>query len=58
LFNLELQKDASVALKLQNPNVALSFRRPPRSGIEESQLVELLQMLSSVVLSSASDRWS
>nr|GEZ26618.1 RNA-directed DNA polymerase, eukaryota [Tanacetum cinerariifolium] len=29
-----------------------------RSGIEESQLTELLQILSSVVLSPASDRWS
>ncbi|GKC98949.1 RNA-directed DNA polymerase, eukaryota, reverse transcriptase zinc-binding domain protein, partial [Tanacetum coccineum] len=58
LFNLELQKDASVAFKLQNPNVALSFRRAARSGIEESQLTELLQMLSSEVLSPASDRWS
>ncbi|GJW54869.1 RNA-directed DNA polymerase, eukaryota [Tanacetum coccineum] len=38
-FNLELQKDVSVALKLHNSNVILSFRRPPRSGIEESQLL-------------------
>nr|GEX45414.1 RNA-directed DNA polymerase, eukaryota [Tanacetum cinerariifolium] len=51
LFNLELEKDASVALKLLNPNVTLSFRIPPRLGIEESQLIELLHMLSLVVLS-------
>ncbi|GKB10552.1 RNA-directed DNA polymerase, eukaryota [Tanacetum coccineum] len=56
LLNLELQKDASIALKLQNPNVAFSFRKPPRSGIEESQLIKLLQMLSMVTLSLASDR--
>nr|GEX57522.1 RNA-directed DNA polymerase, eukaryota, reverse transcriptase zinc-binding domain protein [Tanacetum cinerariifolium] len=31
LFNLELQKDANVASKLQASNVASSFRRPPRS---------------------------
>nr|GEZ61785.1 RNA-directed DNA polymerase, eukaryota [Tanacetum cinerariifolium] len=30
LFNLELQKDANVASKLQASNVASSFRRPPR----------------------------
>nr|GEY45561.1 RNA-directed DNA polymerase, eukaryota [Tanacetum cinerariifolium] len=35
-FNLELQKDISVALKLQSNDFALSFRRWPRSGIEES----------------------
>ncbi|GJX87568.1 hypothetical protein Tco_0339582 [Tanacetum coccineum] len=58
LFNLELQKDAFAASKFQMPNVVCSFRRPPRSGIENSQLLELVQMLSSVSLSSASDRWS
>nr|GEV69974.1 RNA-directed DNA polymerase, eukaryota, reverse transcriptase zinc-binding domain protein [Tanacetum cinerariifolium] len=57
LFNLELQKDASVASKLQIPNVASTFRSP-RSGIENSQHSELVQMLSSVSLSSACDRWS
>nr|GEX82477.1 hypothetical protein [Tanacetum cinerariifolium] len=31
LFNLELQKDANVASKLQASNVASSFRRPSRS---------------------------
>ncbi|GJS60496.1 RNA-directed DNA polymerase, eukaryota, reverse transcriptase zinc-binding domain protein [Tanacetum coccineum] len=57
-FNLELQKDISVALKLQSPDLASSFRRRPRSGIEESQFLELQQLLSSVVLSSANDRWT
>ncbi|GJT25528.1 hypothetical protein Tco_0895465 [Tanacetum coccineum] len=37
LFNLDLQKDASVAQKFQNPDFAVSFRRRPRGGIEESQ---------------------
>nr|GEW57794.1 RNA-directed DNA polymerase, eukaryota [Tanacetum cinerariifolium] len=58
LFNLELQKDANVASKLQASNVASSFRRPPRSGIENSQFIELGQILSSISLSSASDRRS
>nr|GEX20091.1 GDSL esterase/lipase At5g22810-like [Tanacetum cinerariifolium] len=31
LFNLELQKDANLASKLQASNVASFFRRPPRS---------------------------
>ncbi|GJY77215.1 RNA-directed DNA polymerase, eukaryota [Tanacetum coccineum] len=52
LFNLELQKDANVASKLQASNVASSFRQPPRSGIENSQFIELEQILSSISLSS------
>nr|GEZ62234.1 RNA-directed DNA polymerase, eukaryota, reverse transcriptase zinc-binding domain protein [Tanacetum cinerariifolium]GEZ62239.1 RNA-directed DNA polymerase, eukaryota, reverse transcriptase zinc-binding domain protein [Tanacetum cinerariifolium]GEZ62258.1 RNA-directed DNA polymerase, eukaryota, reverse transcriptase zinc-binding domain protein [Tanacetum cinerariifolium] len=58
LFNLELQKDANVASKLQASSVASSFRRHPRSGIENSQFIELGQILSSISLSSVSDRWS
>ncbi|GJW13142.1 RNA-directed DNA polymerase, eukaryota, reverse transcriptase zinc-binding domain protein [Tanacetum coccineum] len=46
-FNLELQKDISVALKLQRNDFALSFRRRPRSGIEESQFCELSSLLAS-----------
>ncbi|GKA16170.1 hypothetical protein Tco_0695917 [Tanacetum coccineum] len=38
LFNLDLQKDASVAQKFQNPEFVVSFQRCPRSAIEESQL--------------------
>nr|GEU71623.1 RNA-directed DNA polymerase, eukaryota [Tanacetum cinerariifolium] len=48
LFNLELQKDANVASKLQASNVATSFRRPSRSGIENSQFIEHGQILSSI----------
>nr|GEZ28386.1 RNA-directed DNA polymerase, eukaryota, reverse transcriptase zinc-binding domain protein [Tanacetum cinerariifolium] len=58
LFNLELQKDVNVASILQVSNVASSFRRPPRSGIKNSQFIELRQILSSISLSSVSDRWS
>ncbi|GKA39100.1 RNA-directed DNA polymerase, eukaryota [Tanacetum coccineum] len=57
-FNLELQKDIYVALKLQSNDIALSFRRSPRSSIEESQFGELNNLLTSVVLSNAMDRWS
>nr|GEV35354.1 cysteine-rich receptor-like protein kinase [Tanacetum cinerariifolium] len=58
LFNLELQKNANVASKLQASNVASSFRQPPRSGIENLQFIELGQILSSISLSLVSDRWS
>ncbi|GJZ73752.1 RNA-directed DNA polymerase, eukaryota, reverse transcriptase zinc-binding domain protein, partial [Tanacetum coccineum] len=57
-FNFELQKDIYVVLKLQSNDIALSFRRSPRSGIEESQFGELNNLLTSVVLSNAMDRWS
>ncbi|GJR69426.1 hypothetical protein Tco_0015491, partial [Tanacetum coccineum] len=57
-FNLELPKDIFVALKLQSNDIALSFIRSPRSGIEESQFGELNNSLTSVVLSNAMDRWS
>nr|GEX27542.1 RNA-directed DNA polymerase, eukaryota, reverse transcriptase zinc-binding domain protein [Tanacetum cinerariifolium] len=58
LFNLESQKDVSVAHKLQCHDLASSFRRPPRSGIEESQLTEISHLISCVVLSPSCDRWS
>ncbi|GKB54429.1 RNA-directed DNA polymerase, eukaryota, reverse transcriptase zinc-binding domain protein, partial [Tanacetum coccineum] len=58
LFNLELQKDISVSNKLIDPNLTLTFRRCPRAGIEESQLLDLTQLLSSVTLSSMKDRWT
>ena len=57
-FNLELQKDASVAHKMLNLDLVISFRRRSRAGIEESQFLELSQLLSLVVLSSANDRLS
>ncbi|GJR90742.1 RNA-directed DNA polymerase, eukaryota, reverse transcriptase zinc-binding domain protein [Tanacetum coccineum] len=58
LYNLELQKDVSVSNKLNDSNLTLTFRRRPMAGIEESQLLELTQLLSSVILSSANDRWN
>ncbi|GJY64500.1 RNA-directed DNA polymerase, eukaryota, reverse transcriptase zinc-binding domain protein [Tanacetum coccineum] len=57
-FNLDLQKDASIAFKLQSPDLTCSFRRQPRSGIEETQFLELSQLLSLVTLSPANNRWS
>ncbi|GKA40794.1 RNA-directed DNA polymerase, eukaryota [Tanacetum coccineum] len=58
LYNLETQKDVSVAHKLQCYDLASSFRRPPMSGIEESQLIEISQLISLVVLSPSCDHWS
>ncbi|GKD95326.1 hypothetical protein Tco_1375163 [Tanacetum coccineum] len=58
LYQLETQKDIMVANKLQCPDLAASFRRPPRSGIEDYQLTEISHIISSVVLSPSCDRWS
>ncbi|GJR81060.1 putative reverse transcriptase domain-containing protein [Tanacetum coccineum] len=58
LYNLELQKDVSVSNKLNDSNLTLTFRRRPMAGIKESQLLELTQLVSSVILSSANDRWN
>nr|GEV17595.1 RNA-directed DNA polymerase, eukaryota, reverse transcriptase zinc-binding domain protein [Tanacetum cinerariifolium] len=57
-YSLDLQKDSSVAQKMQNSDWANSFRRLPRGGVEECQWYEYTQMLSSVVMSLASDRWA
>ncbi|GJS64815.1 RNA-directed DNA polymerase, eukaryota, reverse transcriptase zinc-binding domain protein [Tanacetum coccineum] len=60
-FNLELQKDISVALKLQSNDFAFSFRRRPRSRIEESQFLKSdREVIDKHVLitSSTPTRWS
>ncbi|GJT65052.1 RNA-directed DNA polymerase, eukaryota, reverse transcriptase zinc-binding domain protein [Tanacetum coccineum] len=57
LFNLELEKDISVAQKLHLSDCASSFRRRPRGGLEESQWNEMVQVLGTMVLSSSNDRW-
>nr|GEX22641.1 hypothetical protein [Tanacetum cinerariifolium] len=50
-FNLELQNDISVADKLRDSDLAISFRRSPRSGVEDSQFQELTSLMNAVVLS-------
>ncbi|GJR45106.1 RNA-directed DNA polymerase, eukaryota [Tanacetum coccineum] len=57
-YNLELQKDITVANKFQSGDLAFTFRRHPRSGIEEFQLGELSRLTNSVILSNSLDRWS
>ncbi|GJS10559.1 RNA-directed DNA polymerase, eukaryota [Tanacetum coccineum] len=57
LFLLESDKNASVASKFRDNSFSTSFRRAPRSGIEEEQFTLLSSKMSSVLLSSSSDRW-
>nr|GEW26377.1 RNA-directed DNA polymerase, eukaryota [Tanacetum cinerariifolium] len=47
LFNLELEKDISVAQKLDLSRFSSSFRKRLRGGLEESQWNEMAQMLVS-----------
>nr|GEW45229.1 RNA-directed DNA polymerase, eukaryota, reverse transcriptase zinc-binding domain protein [Tanacetum cinerariifolium] len=58
LYNLETNKIKTVACKFQTSDFSSSFRRRSRSGVEESQFLELSRLLSSVLLSSTCDRWS
>nr|GEW19171.1 RNA-directed DNA polymerase, eukaryota, reverse transcriptase zinc-binding domain protein [Tanacetum cinerariifolium] len=57
LFNLELQKDANVASKLQASNVAFSFRRPPLSGPPLKIVIIFFSCSMSVDLARLIGRW-
>nr|GEU53737.1 RNA-directed DNA polymerase, eukaryota, reverse transcriptase zinc-binding domain protein [Tanacetum cinerariifolium] len=56
LFALELEKEASVAVKLNAPT-EISFRRNARGGLEQHLMADMNSMLDSVVLLNSSDRW-
>ncbi|GKB07844.1 hypothetical protein Tco_0836128 [Tanacetum coccineum] len=58
LYFQELDKHVSVVSKLRANSLISSFRRSPRSGIEEEQLLLLISNTSSVILANISDRWS
>ncbi|GJU06708.1 RNA-directed DNA polymerase, eukaryota [Tanacetum coccineum] len=56
LFALELDKEASVAVKLSTP-IENSFRRSARGGLEQHLLADMKSMLDSVALLNSGDRW-
>nr|GEU99330.1 G-type lectin S-receptor-like serine/threonine-protein kinase LECRK1 [Tanacetum cinerariifolium] len=56
IFALELDKYVSVASKMRE-DMAGSFQRNVRDGVERQQFSELVSMLESVSLSLAQDRW-
>nr|GFB86543.1 RNA-directed DNA polymerase, eukaryota [Tanacetum cinerariifolium] len=56
LFALELDKEASVAVKLNAP-IEISFRRNARGGLEQHLMADMNSMLDSVVLLNSGDRW-
>nr|GEZ39539.1 RNA-directed DNA polymerase, eukaryota [Tanacetum cinerariifolium] len=57
LYALEECKTITVAEKLHFPSLVHSFRRLPRGGVKEAQLVSLHSRLASVSLSKMSDHW-
>ncbi|GKB12275.1 hypothetical protein Tco_0846198 [Tanacetum coccineum] len=57
LYALELNKNIDVAAKLAQASMVCSFCREPRSGVEHSQLVDLLAKIEGVSLVSMNDRW-
>ncbi|GKB59883.1 RNA-directed DNA polymerase, eukaryota, reverse transcriptase zinc-binding domain protein [Tanacetum coccineum] len=57
LYALEVKKTVDVASKLSQENLTWSFRRAPRSGVEQDQLTDLTTYVKGVVLGVTPDRW-
>ncbi|GKF24169.1 hypothetical protein Tco_0076491, partial [Tanacetum coccineum] len=57
LYALEVKKTVDVASKLSQENLTWSFRRAPRSGVEQDQLTDLTTYMEGVVLGVTPDRW-
>nr|GEZ80181.1 RNA-directed DNA polymerase, eukaryota, reverse transcriptase zinc-binding domain protein [Tanacetum cinerariifolium] len=57
LYALEDQKKISVSEKMRQLDVAHSFRRRPRGGIEQDQLTNLVELMQDVSLTPMHDRW-
>ncbi|GJZ65908.1 RNA-directed DNA polymerase, eukaryota, reverse transcriptase zinc-binding domain protein [Tanacetum coccineum] len=60
VYLLETQKHITVAHKLSHSELSSSFRRMPRSGIEEAQYKHLIESVQGVSLTNAKDscRWT
>nr|GEW99327.1 hypothetical protein [Tanacetum cinerariifolium] len=57
LYALESNKLVTVAAKLSEGSLSDSFQRAPRRGIEEEQLLLLVNKLEFVILANSNDRW-
>nr|GFA41067.1 RNA-directed DNA polymerase, eukaryota [Tanacetum cinerariifolium] len=57
LYALENKKHITVAEKLSEVSLIVSFRRAPRGGVEEDQFLQLVDLVASVILSNSNDRW-
>ncbi|GKE24074.1 RNA-directed DNA polymerase, eukaryota, reverse transcriptase zinc-binding domain protein, partial [Tanacetum coccineum] len=58
LYALENSKSVTVCDKLSDPSLDISFRRKTRGGVEQLQFNGLSDLVNSVSLSPASDRWT
>nr|GEX56906.1 RNA-directed DNA polymerase, eukaryota [Tanacetum cinerariifolium] len=57
IYALESFKDCTVASKLQS-SVSHSLHRDVRGGVESSQIVQLEEIIGTVILSNIEDRWT
>ncbi|GJV39600.1 RNA-directed DNA polymerase, eukaryota [Tanacetum coccineum] len=57
LYALEVKKTVDVVSKLSQENLTWSFRRAPRSGVEQDQLTDLTTYVEGLVLGVTPDRW-
>ncbi|GKC52267.1 hypothetical protein Tco_1075012 [Tanacetum coccineum] len=60
IYALEMFKNSTVSMKLNDSSIDNSFRRKARSGVEESQLGDLSELISAATLMPIADRhvWS
>ncbi|GKD83593.1 RNA-directed DNA polymerase, eukaryota, reverse transcriptase zinc-binding domain protein [Tanacetum coccineum] len=60
IYALEMFKNSTVSMKLNDSSIDNSFRRKARSGVEESQLGDLSELISAATLTPIADRhvWS
>ncbi|GKD42679.1 RNA-directed DNA polymerase, eukaryota, reverse transcriptase zinc-binding domain protein [Tanacetum coccineum] len=56
-LKIKVKKTVDVASKLSQENLTWSFRRSPRSGVEQDQLTDLTTYVKGVVLGVTPDRW-
>nr|GEY79539.1 RNA-directed DNA polymerase, eukaryota, reverse transcriptase zinc-binding domain protein [Tanacetum cinerariifolium] len=57
LYALELMRKSTVSVKLSESMLENYFRRKVRSGVEEAQLGDLYELISTITLSSSVDRY-
>nr|GEX41367.1 RNA-directed DNA polymerase, eukaryota [Tanacetum cinerariifolium] len=57
LYALELMRKSTVSVKLSESSLENSFRQKVRSGVEEAQLGDLYELISTATLSPSVDRY-
>ncbi|GKE15956.1 hypothetical protein Tco_1423533, partial [Tanacetum coccineum] len=55
IFALELDEEIKIAAKLEQRDGLGSYRRLPRGGIEEMQMMELCSAISSIIMAPVLD---